>query len=239
MKILPIAVSITFIFLACKAHQTPVKEPKDNTDMPGFSSVLLETGGCRGFCPVYSLRFDADGKADYEGKMNMLRMGKMEFSLSKQELAKITEAIQNSGLDTLPPLIKTQVVDAPHNTIRVNYPGRRPHSVAGSVDRPQGLVDLENTLIEIGEAHGLQLREGVNPNHPNPNSEGMLVVLLTEEINAGNWIMQFTDLKLRLVRRTGMENEWILAYDKEQIREESFLEMLRKMESVKSAKPSK
>jgi hypothetical protein len=224
-------------FIACKAQTTgKTSEPMDAPAQTEYLLAGLKTGGCRGFCPVYELRISSLGKATYQGLMNMARMGALEFTLSETELEQLRMSVAKANLWEYPASIPTQVMDAPHNTLSVERADGSAHSVTGSVGRPAQLIALENRIIELGEQHGLQLREGINPNELDQQSRREVQVLLADGVNAGNWIMQFTELKLQLVRRTGEENNWIVAYDPRQIREASFLKMLKDLDTVIDAR---
>jgi len=107
------------------------------------------------------------------------------------------------------------------------------------MDRPQPVLDLQKMLQNTAEAHGLKVNKGVNPNEIPPEQRREVVVLLKPEVNAGNWIRQFTDIKVQLLQRTGTENRWLVGYNPKEIEEKAVLERLRNSEGAVEATPNR
>lgn len=199
--------------------------------------VALQTAGCFGFCPVYTVTVYPDGRAQYFGAQNVELDGEAVFQLTADELRTLKASVDAANLWQYPDRLPSQVADAPFNTLRVFRADGTAKSVSGSIDRPQALLDLEKQIKGIGKAHGLELVRGVNPNDPSRANRREVVVLLKEDLNAGNWIAQLNDLKVQLVRRLGEPNRWVLAYDAGQIDEARLLERLKTTPGVISAEP--
>jgi hypothetical protein len=200
--------------------------------------VQLETTRCRGYCPAYTLLFYRNGAALYNGLYFVQKPGEHRFQLTPAELKRLEAAVQTANLWQYPSKIESQVADAPWSVLTV-YRDERKQAVAGSVDRPQPLLDLENLMKDLAEAHGLPVREGVNPDLPPAASRQTVVVLLKPEVNAGDWLMQFSELRLQLLRRTGAQNEWIVAFDPAQISGEALTDLFKDMEGVLQVHPEK
>ncbi|MDX2135875.1 MAG: DUF6438 domain-containing protein [Saprospiraceae bacterium] len=189
--------------------------------------VVLQTAGCFGFCPVYTVTVYPDGRAQYFGAQNVALAGEAVFQLTPEELRTLKASVEAANLWQYPDRLPSQVADAPFNTLRVFRADGAVKSVTGSIDRPQALLDLEKQIKDMGKAHGLELVQGVNPNDPSRANRREVVVLLKDDLNAGNWIGQLNDLKVQLVRRLGEPNQWVLAYDAGQIDEARLLERLK------------
>jgi hypothetical protein len=200
--------------------------------------VQLETTRCRGYCPAYTLLIYRNGAALYNGLYFVQKAGEHRFQLTPAELKRLEAAVQTANLWQYPNKIESQVADAPWSLITVYRDDRR-QEVAGSVDRPQPLLDLENLMKDLAEAHGLPVREGVNPDIPPAASRQSVVVLLKPEVNASDWLMQFSELRLQLLRRTGAQNEWIVAFDPAQISSEALIDLFKDMEGVLQVHPEK
>ena len=86
--------------------------------------------------------------------------------------------------------------------------------------------DVDATAIHLNVAvvHELTRRE--------------LLVTLDKDLNAGNWISQFPDFKLRLTRRLGAENVWVVAYDGKQADEKTVIDMLKNSKGVLNVQPN-
>jgi hypothetical protein len=223
MRALFCTIALLSGLLACKDRQIGDATPSN--------LVQLRMGGCRGYCPSYTLLFRGDGSATYEGQQFVVRPGKMDFQISAEELKRLKKQLEQTKLWDYPERIESQVMDAPFATLTA-YRGAESHAVLGTVDRPQPLLDLENLLKDLAEAHGLEVRRGLNPNDPLPEAGAEVIVQLKPELNAGNWAPAFKGAKLRLVRRIATENVWLMAYDTKEIAEAQLLELLRRSEGV-------
>ena len=216
--------------LACKGGQ---KAAAKRTPL-----VELQTGACFGYCPVIRLSVHNDGFVAYEGSHFAEKIGQDSFVLTSDETKRLRDQVAAANLWQYPDRIKSEVVDAPSATLTV-YKGGQSKSVSGSIDRPQPLLQLENSIKDLAEAHGFQVKRGVNPNLPPANSRSEVIVKLKPAANAGNWIRQFTEFKFQLIRRVSAENIWVVAYDPKQIAEAAVLELFKKSADVLEAQPNR
>lgn len=215
--------------LACKSGQSGV------SGKPPL--VELKTGGCFGYCPVIRLTVQQNGLVEYEGMNFAERMGRDSFRLTKAEYKLLRRHVVATNLWQYPDRIKSDVVDAPMATLTV-FEKNRSKQVTGSIDRPEPLLALENRLKDLAETHGFNVRHGINPKEPPLSRRREVVVTLKPELNAGNWIRQFSDYRLLLIRRLSQENAWIVAYDPEQIDEKGLIGLFKKSDGVLDAKPN-
>ena len=129
------------------------------------------------------------------------------------------------------------MVDAPAHTFTV-FEGAKIYSVKGTAGIPKPIVALEKLMQDIAEAHGIQVKKGVDPNDP-ATMKGQVIVHFISEVNAGNFCMQFMEMKVRPVRRISEENIWIIGFNPSELTEEQFLNILDGMEGVIKAQPNK
>ncbi len=218
-----------FLFAALFACKTRKEMPAPAVD---DRLISLATQGCRGWCPMYVLDFHNSGKVAYEGIRFVEKTGKSEFQLTADELNSLKETVKKADLWQYPEQIESRIADAPYATLTV-YNGDKTHPVSGSIDRPRPLLELENKLKDLAEAHGLQVKKGVNPNDPALKMTAMLIVKLKPDLNAGNWSKPLQDESLlRLVRRVSSENNWMIGYDPTQHTEQEMMDLLKSMEGV-------
>jgi len=199
-----------------------------------YQLVQVEMHGCRGFCPTYKLLFRNDGALEYEGIRNMIKQGMDTVQLSNSELKQLRAAIASVNLWQYPERIESQVADAPNSTITVFNSGKQ-HAVQGSIDRPKPILEFELLLKDLAEAHGLKVKEGVNP-YEAPANQQEILVKFKPEVNPGNFMMQFEEIRLRIVRRVSAENLWIIGYNPDQITQKQLIDTLKSMEGVLEAK---
>lgn len=216
--------------MACKSGQSTAQSGAGDTKQaPPFAG--LETGGCFGWCPVYKLSFLTDGKVLYEGIRFTEKMGSAEITISKAELKALKDAVERTNLWQYPDKIESNVMDAPGATL-VAYKRAEVKRVFGSIDRPKPLLDLQELMKTTAERYGLNLTDGFNPNAPAAAPKAELIVKLKKNLNAGNWIGQFSDVKLRLVRRISSDNVWLISYNPDEIAEKSLIDLIKGTEGV-------
>ncbi|MEO6759754.1 MAG: DUF6438 domain-containing protein [Saprospiraceae bacterium] len=222
-----------FLFLLASAWQC--KSHKDGQPSATAKLVALETFPCRGYCPVYQLTFYQNGLLEYNGEKFVEKTGPASTMLGAEELAEIRQEVAKTNLWQYPQEVETQVMDAPYATL-TTWNGDQIKSVRGSIDRPKPLLELEKLLKNTAEAHGIKVINGVNPNMPAVDANEVIVQLKTE-INAGNWIARFEEIKLRLVRRL-YDNTWLISYDPEQISEQQVMELLKSTDGALDVQPN-
>lgn len=229
----------TILLLLCSISLMATNKCDKKTGLGRNSTpmVQLETHGCRGYCPAYKLTFMTDGVVTYEGLRNMVKMGKDTIELSVAEFKRLNAALKTLNLWQYPEQIESRVADAPSSSITV-YNAEKNHRVTGSIDRPKPILEFESLLKDLAEAHGLKVKEGVNP-YEAPANQKEILVKFKSDINPGNFMMQFQEVKLRIVRRVSAENLWLIGYNPDQITEKQLIDMLKGMDGVLEAKPNK
>jgi len=191
--------------------------------------IALQSFACRGFCPVYTLTFYNSGLLEYNGERFVEKTGAATVTLTLAEVATLRSEVNRTNLWQYPDEIKAQVMDAPYATLTV-WNGDKTKSVRGTIDRPKPLMELEKTLKNLAEAHGLQVIKGVNPNQP-AEQKGEVILKLRPKEDAAKWINQFSEIKLRLVRHI-QEDTWLVGYDPGQIEEKQLLELFKGTEGA-------
>jgi hypothetical protein len=200
--------------------------------------VELQTGACFGFCPVFTLTVLNNGLVRYEGKQFVEKPGKDSVNLTAEELKRLKAKVKEVNLWQYPDMIKTDVVDAPFATLTA-WEADKSKSVRGSIDRPAPLLELEALLKDLAEAHGLNVKRGVSPHDVPKANRSEILLKLKPDVNAGNWIQQFDEIKLQLVRRVSTDNIWLVAYDTKQVDEKTLIELLKGMDGVVEVQANK
>lgn len=133
-------------------------------DDPNLGKLVeLRTYGCYGFCPMYKLSIADNGNIEYEGIRFVKKIGKAQTKLKSSELTKLKSTIKQANLWQYPDTIRTQIVDAPTSSITVYDALLGSKSIYGSIDRPGPVLELEEYIKTLVEAHGLKVKNGVNP----------------------------------------------------------------------------
>jgi hypothetical protein len=234
------------VFLAAchSPKETAAQQPKpqgSNQPAPAAPNavlVSLETGGCRGYCPIYKLTFKNNGTMEYKGSIHVEKVGEQTVRLAPDEFGRLKSELSKAELWQYPEVIPSTVADAPPHTLTV-FEGAKKHSVKTTAGAPKPIAALHDLMKSIAEAHGIMVRKGVDPNDP-ANMTGELVVKFKPNVNAGNFCMQFMEIKVRPLRRISEDNVWIIGFNPSELTEEQFLDIIRGMEEeVVEAQPNK
>lgn len=229
----------TLLLLTALSLLSAAGKCRKNASGGGDTSPLvsLECGPCFGYCPVFKLDVLNNGHVRYEGIRFAEKIGKDSFNLNADELKQLKDKVKEANLWQHPDLIKTNVADAPFATLTTWQEGKS-KSVKGSIDRPKTLLELEGMLKDLAGAHGFEVKRGVNPNDVPEANRREVLVKLKPDVNAGNWVRQFTEFKLQLVRRVSEENIWRVAYDHKQVDEKTVMETLKNSAGVLDVQPN-
>jgi len=198
--------------------------------------IQLETGGCRGFCPMYKLTFRKDGNLEYLGIRNVVIKGAKTIRLSSEEYSELLKEVNRVDLWQYPAEIPSTVIDAPVHTYTI-FEGSKSHVVKGTAGIPKPILELESRMQNIAEAHGLPVRKGEDPN--NPTLAGQVIVKFKMDINAKEFCNQFSDLKVRPIRHQSEDNTWIIGFDPSELNQEQFINLLKDMDGVVNVEPNR
>ena len=200
--------SLTLLIQCATKKQIPLP--------PDAMMVSLATHGCRGYCPVFQIIIKQNGNCSYIPEQYCAISEPKDFRLSQAEYDLVSAKYKAIPYRKYPSYIESTIADAPGATLTFHERDSA-YSITGTIDRPKSLLDLENTIRDIALAHGIDTRKAYDPTEIAPANASELLVLLKEEINAGNWIAQIQVGNPRLVRRIPPNNAWILSFDRSQI----------------------
>jgi hypothetical protein len=97
---------------------------------------------------------------------------------------------------------------------------------------------MQDFLAGLAKAHGYKL-DSFNPDDiPDTSPKTELLVKLKPEINAGNWVRDINRVSktnLKLVRRIGADNIWVVAFDASKFQQDDILTLLKSHEHVLEA----
>ncbi|MDX1911871.1 MAG: DUF6438 domain-containing protein [Saprospiraceae bacterium] len=212
--------------------QQPAAQWSKTTLKKEDANALLrfETGGCRGYCPIYKLTFRNDGSMEYFGNRHVEKVGNQTIKLTADEFSQLQNAVRRANLWEQPERLPSQVADAPPHTFTV-FNTEKKHSVRAMGPMPQPMQELENLVQNIAEAHGIMVKKGVDPNDP-ASMKGQVIVKFKPDVNAGNFCMQFMEFKTKPVRRLGEDNIWLIGYNPSELTEEQFINIISGMDGV-------
>jgi Domain of unknown function (DUF6438) len=212
-----------------KAASTPSKTPAATKATP---LVKLETGACRGFCPVVILTFNSDGSVDYEGVRSVKKMGKARFQISKKELADLETRLAEANLWQFQEVYPSDIADLPGATLTV-YQGKKSKSIAGSAGRPLPVETMQQFLSGLSLVHDYPITSYNPADDFDEKTKGSVIVELKKGVNPGNWIHQFQDIRVKLVRRIAPDrNLWVVDFDQKSIDEESLISLFKSTTDV-------
>jgi hypothetical protein len=212
-----------------KAATMPTKTPAATKATP---LVKLETGACRGFCPVVNLTFNSNGTVDYEGVRSVKKMGKARFQITKNELADLQNKLAEANLWQFQEEYKSDIADLPSATLTV-FQGKKMKSIMGSTGRPLPVESMQQFLSGLAMVHDFPIMSYNAADDFDEKATGSVLVELKKGVNPGNWILQFQDVRVKLVRRVAPErNIWLVHFDQKTIDETSLISLFKSTTDV-------
>ena len=230
---------VAAILVACKPQDNVSAQESPTATAPSSTGTLikLETGACRGYCPMYKLTFRTDGSLEYIGIRNVEKIGLETVRLNAYEYAQLLKEVRKVDLWQYPAVILSTVVDAPVHTYTV-FEGSKTHSVKGTAGIPQPILELETRMQDIVEAHGIAVRKGDACKVPGALT-AQAIVKFKMHVNAKDFCNQFSDIKVRTVRHLSEDNTWVIAYSPKELTETQFMSLLKDMDGVLEVEPDK
>ena len=229
------------MIVACKPQDSAsAQKASPSTTAPNNTGnlVKLETGGCRGFCPMYKLTFRNDGMLEYIGTRHVEKVGTEMVRLTATEFSQLLKEVRKVNLWQYPAEIPSTVVDAPVHTFTV-FEGSKTHTVKGTAGIPKPIMLLEAMMQDIAEAHALPVKKGIDPSDDSATLKGQVIVKFKMDVNARNFCNQFSDIKVRTVRHLSEDNTWVIGYNPSELTEQQFISLLKDMDGVLEVEPNK
>lgn len=107
--------------------------------------IELKRTPCYGFCKIYTVKIDKNGKGLFEGVENVEKIGRFSFSLSQDELMEFENAFHQVDFYQLKNIYDGQVSDLPTTYISYYKDGNR-KKIMDYYGAPQELRALENSI---------------------------------------------------------------------------------------------
>ena len=118
------------------------------SDKEVYTMLMYKKTPCYGKCPVYEVKISNDGKATYEGKMNVEKMGSFVGKVSGDGLKTLRDKLEMSGIYDFANAYPTdgkQISDLPTTIIEYRV-GDMIKSIRDKHDAPAKLKDLEKWI---------------------------------------------------------------------------------------------
>jgi Domain of unknown function (DUF6438) len=218
---------VCFVLMQCGA----TKKTKSKALPPNSPLIRLATGGCRGYCPIFSITIDQKGTCTYTPERNCAVQNEQTFQLTKTETASLQKQISTLPFRVYPERFESFVADAPPSIMTFFTPDST-YIITGTLERPRPLIALEEKIRGFALAHGIDTRKSVNPNDIPTGQAGELIVQLKEQINAGNWITTIQTGNPKLVRRMPTNNTWLIKYDQKEVTMKDMILLLEANDDV-------
>lgn len=120
-----------------------------------LKEARLTRGDCFWACPVYSITVHADGRVVYDGRKNVVVLGRHEGRVAPQDVARVLAAARAADVYRLRTFYFTQVSDTPINSVKVRI-GWRTKTIwehAGEYAcMPAAVSILEGVIDQAGGA---------------------------------------------------------------------------------------
>ncbi len=131
-----LSVFVSFLIFSCSGPKTIT-----GTDL----LIEMQRTPCYGYCPVYTLKIDKNGKGLFEGVENVDKIGRFSFSLSHDELEELENAFLQIDFYQLKNIYDGLASDLPTTYITYNKDGKR-KKIMDYYGAPEQLRALENRI---------------------------------------------------------------------------------------------
>ncbi|HXA02767.1 MAG TPA: DUF6438 domain-containing protein [Cytophagaceae bacterium] len=141
--------ALIFLMAACLACKTG-KGGRQNFES---SMITMEKTACYGKCPIYTITIYGTGKAEYDGKKNVKKLGRYEKQLNSNETIKLFKAFDASNFSDFQSEYDTSVTDVPSTLISFLHRGYK-KNIKDRMAAPEELKNLEKMVEVIAESDG-------------------------------------------------------------------------------------
>jgi hypothetical protein len=115
-------------------------------------SISLSRGPCFGTCPVYTVTFQADGRAHWHGEWFVDRMGDYSGEASQADFAALVDVAIGSGFFALEDDYPPPATDLPKHEIEATTGSRDKVVRAWGTGEPAAFITLGSRIDEMAES---------------------------------------------------------------------------------------
>ena len=125
MKLFETAVLTSMVLTACSREETStaIPRPAEAPSIPADFEVSMWRTECYGTCPVYSVKVDACGHVEYEGKSYVAVRGPSSWEISTLSVARLLAKCDQVRFFDIKLRCSTVVYDSPQIVIEVTRDG--------------------------------------------------------------------------------------------------------------------
>lgn len=130
------------LFVQCR------KQPSSSAGRFKDSRITMEKGACYGTCPVYSITISGTGKAEYEGRQFVDRVGTYEKQLNPREISQLFNAFECANFFDFQSEYTADISDLPTTWVTFEHRGFK-RKVKDYYQAPEELKKLEKMIEDI------------------------------------------------------------------------------------------
>lgn len=140
---------LLMILFNCKSKSKSQSKEKNRFEN---SRILMSKGECYGYCPVYSIIINGDGRVEFDGKKNVKKEGKFEKQLTEKEISKIFNEFECANFFDFHSEYTAEISDLPTTYLTFEHRGFK-KQVMDYYNAPEELKKLEKLVedVAIGE----------------------------------------------------------------------------------------
>lgn len=144
MKNFTFFLSLVLFFCACETPTNPYLYEETST-------IMLKKDPCFGFCPVYTIEINGQGKIVYNGIRNVPKEGTWYQVISVEQTNGLFAAFEEAGFWEFEDEYTAQVTDLP-TTWTTLVIGEKRKTIKDYYGAPEKLKALEQMIAEIAES---------------------------------------------------------------------------------------
>ncbi len=219
------------LFFSCNTIKMEKDKQKESP------TIVYSKGPCFGECPIFTLTIYNTGLAKFNGRKFTHMDGKYEKQLKNNEYVELVKTFRKNRFWRFDDTYGMDIVDAPTTTISFSDEGKS-KTVKGKNGFPEKFKELRtmlDTLIHT-EENWIQIDKPKRDVKKSEIIDNQIVIKISKSMILSRWLQQNKKHTIRLQGRVGNDNKtWIIRFDKNKVKPEAMLKMLREDKDIESA----
>ncbi len=219
------------VFFSCNTVKMEKNKEKESP------TIVYSKGPCFGQCPIFTLTIYNTGLVKFHGRKFTDMDGKYQKQLKNEEYVSIVKAFRKNRFWRFDDAYNMDLVDAATTTISFSDENKS-KTVKGKTNFPIKFEELRtmlDTLIQNKDNWIQTDKPKINPKDTDI-IDNQIIIKITKSMILSRWLQENRKHTIKLQGRVGNDNRtWLIRFDKNKIKPEAMLKMLREDKNIESA----
>ncbi len=200
-------------------------------------TIVYSKGPCFGQCPIFTLTVYNTGLAKFNGRKFTKMDGKYERQLKNSEYVELVKAFRKNRFWRFDDTYSMELVDAATTTMSFSDEGKS-KTVKGKSGFPVKFKELSTMLDSLikNKDSWVQTDKPKIDLKDREIIDNQIIIKISKSMVLSRWLQENKKHTIRLQSRVGNDNStWLIRFDKNKIKPEAMLKMLREDKNIESA----